>query len=107
MSGHECPVWEPQFLSAVENQIDVFCENMYSDWSVYYNHTCTYQHQMTHDMMMMLSSDVMPYHIFVSEWFCLHMLGLWLGVLIDYVFLCGMNFYGRICGNEICKFVTL
>ena len=106
MSSHECPVWEPQFLLAVENQMVVFCGNVYSDWSVYYK-SYTYQHQMTYDIMMMSSSDVMLYHIFVSEWFCLRMLGLWLGVLIDYIFLCGMNCYGRICGNEICKFVTL
>ena len=32
MSGHECPVWEPQFLLAVENQMEVFCGN------VYFNH---------------------------------------------------------------------
>ena len=69
MSGHECPVWEPQFLLAAENQIDVFCGNVYSDWSVYYN-----EHQMTHNIMIMSPSDVMLYHIFISEWFCLHML---------------------------------
>ena len=40
----------------------------------------TYQHQMTYDIMMTSSSDVILYHIFVSERFCLHVLGLWLGV---------------------------
>ena len=47
---------------------------------------------MTGDVMMMLSSDVMLYHIFVTERICLHVLGLWLGVLIDYLFFCGMGF---------------
>ena len=31
MSGHECPVWEPQFLLAVENQMEVFCGKVYSN----------------------------------------------------------------------------
>ena len=72
MSGHGCPVWEPQFLLAVENQMDVFCGNVYSDWSVYYNHIHI-------NIMVMSYSDVMLYHIFIFEWFCLHLLGLWLG----------------------------
>ena len=37
------------------------------------------QHQMTHDIMLMSYSYVMLYHIFISERFCLHLLGLWLG----------------------------
>ena len=40
--SHECPVWEPEFLLAVENQMDIFCGNLYSDWSVYYNHIHTH-----------------------------------------------------------------
>ena len=35
---------------------------------------------MTHDVMIMSSSDVMLYYIFVAEQFCLHVVGLWLGV---------------------------
>ena len=34
--SHECPAWAPQFLLAAKNQMDIFCENLYSDWSVYY-----------------------------------------------------------------------
>ena len=56
---------------------------------------------MTHDVMMMLSSDVMLYHIFITEWICLHVLGLWLGVLIDYVV---WDLYGIYVGA---KFVRL
>ena len=39
----------------------------------------SYQHQMTHDIMLMSYSYIMLYHIFIFEWFCLHLLGLWLG----------------------------
>jgi hypothetical protein len=59
---------------------------------------------MTYDVMMMLSSDVMLYHIFITERICLPVLGLWLGVLIDYVV---WDLYGNICGSKICKVVTL
>ena len=31
INGHECPLWEPWFLLAVENQMEVFCGNTYSN----------------------------------------------------------------------------
>ena len=92
MSGHECPVWEHWFLLAVKNQMEVFCGNTYSnhfhinirwlmttsdDLMSTSDDLC--QCQMTHDIMLMSYSYVMLYHIFISEQFYLHLLGLWLG----------------------------